>query len=166
MKCHAHHDQDAVSTCDCNKGMCAPCTGRFTTGQCEACLLARNAQVKRNIVREWIKAASFGAGGVVLALLIASGYNYPVLDRLWTSVMYFVLFAAGSIGWRYLTAERGWTIVILNPFFFVLIGFIVSFKLSASVLIGLVVGPFRLWKGIKEVKFINSVELQVARGEI
>lgn len=181
MKCATHPGNDAVATCQgCSRGLCLECSKRFNVMKCAECLLRDNSAYRKRLKREIFLPV---IGGLVLALLFAI-YAYEQIPMHGVSeVLQFIAclpliaLIAVSIpfGWRFIRNLRSKQADGTGVFFFnaqgavLMYGFAVFFYFLvalASIPIGLVVGPWQIWKNLRKIKSIDETERDVQRGLI
>lgn len=165
MKCSIHPEFDAISTCQgCGKGLCDGCSRRFTIQRCESCLLAHNRSVATNAYTQiFITALILIGATYILGSLKGSHGESIGYSRAWTFGLYFAFI---YWGWKYLGNHPRWTIVGTGTFFFLYWIFHFIFKLIISGFISMIVGPYQIFKMVKELNVVNKTKKQIELGEI
>lgn len=155
MECINHPGTAAAGTCQiCGKGLCAQCVSRFSPPLCEACLLRHNRGVAvRLSIDLAITAAIIVGVGIVI-------YFQATTNR-WGGFTVGIMLAAAYWGWQFLNR-------LPTPVFF-LSGagwiFYLLVKLMISVLAGVIIGPWEIFRRIKELHEIRSLEQAVRNGK-
>ena len=160
MKCFDHPDLDATGTCqDCGKGLCQACTGRFSDVVCEGCFLAHNKRVARRMYAGLAgTAALFGASLYLLSTLRTTHGGHLGVGP---AVLPSVLLAFAFWGWRFLSAHAP-RLGAGSGFVWAIYLVVKSF---ASLLLGVVVGPFQIVRQLREIYVARKARRQIARGE-
>ena len=161
MKCFNHNAMDATATCqDCGKGLCVDCSSRFNLILCEPCLLKHNNLVSRKmylgltLTAVIFVAATYFFGSVVLGKGKSMGYGSAAFVGLMLAFTYW--------GWRFLsdhfprlTGGTGgvWLVYLM-------------LKFMAAYFIGIIVGPYQIFKHFREIYRARHVKQQLTRGEL
>lgn len=160
MKCTVHTQTDATARCTtCGGGLCAPCAQRFSTPMCETCLLAHNRAVGHEMIRGLSFSLLLFLGMTVFLWQVAiepqggppSAYFAAAFGSLLVSFTYW--------GWRFVS-ERWPGLALQN----LLMHFLL--KLFVAYFIGLFVGPYQIYKSVRELSVVRKTAGQIARGEI
>lgn len=161
MKCFNHNEMDATATCqECSKGLCVNCSSRFNAMLCESCLLNHNKSVATQMYT-----------GLAITIAIFLGFIYFIGSTEFRSgetlgfakaIFPSLIFAFTYWGWKFMTSHfpsltMGSGNVWIMYFFL---------KFIASYFIGLIVGPYQIFKMLKEINSTNKVKAKIARGEI
>ena len=150
MKCAYHNNVDAVATCKtCGVGLCSTCARTISPPQCISCyrdnLVNRKKEVKNSLVKE----AVFAAMALVVGLIFMTRGGVP-LGEIWGSVL---LCAGIPMGWNFLNK------ITPNIFLFLpWIGWLIYFAAKAllSMMVGIFVAPYVVWKKIREMKQLQQ----------
>lgn len=142
MKCYNHNDRDAVSTClDCGKGLCSDCTAKYNPPICDQCQLTRISNYKTELIKN----------AVIMTVLFLFG-----LFSDGGSIVIALALAGMPWGWSFLNK------LTPNVFLFMpIIGWVIYFsiKLALSMLIGIFVAPFQIYKlynGFKQTQRLEQ----------
>lgn len=160
MKCFAHDDRDATATCQpCGKGLCSECSRRFDLILCDTCLLAHNQAVLSQMY-----------SGVAITVIIFAAATYFLgsmemrdgtsfgFDKAW---FLSLLLAFTYWGWKFLSERQ--RLAFLGNINFWLFYFLIKFALSYFV--GLIVGPYQIYKMMKEIRTASKTNQLIARGQ-
>lgn len=161
MKCFNHNAMDATATCqDCGKGLCVDCSSRFNLILCEPCLLKHNSLVSRQMYLGLaftvviFVAATYFFGSVTSGTGKSMGYSNAAFVGLMLAFTYW--------GWRFLsdyfprlTGGSGgmWLVYLL-------------LKFMAAYFIGVIVGPYQLFKHFYALHVARGTKKKIARGEM
>jgi hypothetical protein len=161
MKCFNHNEMDATATCqECSKGLCVNCSSRFNAMLCESCLLNHNKSVSTQmytglaITIAILLGFTYFIGGMELPNGQTLGFAKAILPSLILAFTYW--------GWKFMTnhfpsLSMGSGTVWIMYF---------MIKFVAALHIGLIVGPYQIYKMLKEINSTNKVKSQIASGEI
>lgn len=161
MKCFNHNEMDATSTCqECSKGLCVNCSSRFNMMLCEGCLLSHNKSVATQM---------FTGLAITIAIFLSFTYFFGSLESssgesigYSKAVFPSLVLAFTYWGWKFMT--NYFPTLTMGTGFVWLVYFFLKF--TASCLIGLIVGPYQIFKMLKEIRMTNKVKGQISRGEI
>ena len=158
MKCFNHSDIDANGTCqDCGKGLCGECVSRFDFPLCEPCLLTHNSNVSKQLY--------FGLAITAIIFIAVTYFFYMNVgnqEQLGKSVLMGGLMAGTYWGWKFLTDYfPNLTMGTTNVWF---IYFMLKF--IGAYFIGLLVGPYQIFKMFRELGKVQKVKAQIAHDEI
>lgn len=153
MECINHPGTAAAGSCQiCGKALCAPCMNRFNPPLCEPCLLSHNASVARRLYVDlavtaiiFIGVAAFAAynaqtnkgGGLLIGLMLTGAY--------W--------------GWQFLSRIPMPLVLTSGAGFVMYLGI----KLFLSIMAGFIVAPRQIFKRIREIHAIKTLERDVTR---
>ena len=163
MKCFFHNDSDATAVCqDCGRCLCSECASGHSRAICVGCLVRRNASSRRRI---YINLAALGIifsallftlHGVKVSRTIVLDYSISWKVALCACFTYF--------GWKFLSKRQGY-IFMGGGLFWI---FYLYFKLAFSFLVGLVVGPVRIFRMLGELLSLHrsDAEIQALKGGI
>lgn len=181
MKCAKHSVEDAVGTCSkCGRGLCHPCTERFTLMKCEKCLLEGNAAVRKRLKGDLINPAILGIA-VMLIPLISGVYlswgSINVIKLLKAApevIAIGILAMFAPAGWRLLTSvvqrirgDSDSLFLFGNPLLLAMVSyFYFIFRCFVALALGVVAGPYFIWKATKEIRFIDQTEDSIRKGLI
>ena len=159
MKCFFHNDSDATAVCqDCGRCLCSECASGHSRAICVGCLVRRNASSRRRI---YINLATlviiFSASVFILHGLKVSRtlvLDYPMSWKVALCACFTCL------GWKFLSNRQG-CFFIGGGLFWI---FYLYFKLAFSFLVGLVVGPVRVFRMLGELLSLHrsNAEIQTA----
>lgn len=146
MKCSNHYERDVVSQCiECGKGLCPECTNKYNVPLCDHCALVRINANKNLLVKNSI---------IMIALFILGFFTNESTSFI--EKIIFAYFCAGiPWGWSILTNITP-SIFLFLPWIGWLIYFIV--KLTISMIIGMFVTPFKIYKIIKGLSESKDLE--------
>ncbi len=156
MECINHAGVHAAGTCQiCGKALCAECMNRFAPPLCEPCLLSHNASISRRLYIDLGITIS-----IFLVVLIAMGLQTP--PRLQAGVFFGVIISCTYWGWQFLSRS---TVSIIFTSGAGLVAYMVT-KALLSLCLGFIIAPWQIFKRIKEIKSINSLRKQIAKGMV
>ncbi len=155
MECINHPGTAAAGSCQsCGKALCSSCANRFAPPHCEPCLLAHNASVAQRLYIDlavtvfiFLGVAALVAyhaevnksGGIVLGLMLAGAYwGWQFLNRIPTPII--------------LTSGAGFLIYA-------------GIKLMLAIITGFVIGPWEIFKRIKEINAIKTLKKEIETGK-
>jgi len=161
MKCFHHNDKEATATCQrCGKGLCFECTTRFSMLFCEDCILSYNksviAQMYKGIAVTLIIFVGFMIilGNAKISSIESLGFAKALIPAMMIAFTYW--------GWQFLSEKMRFLFfgnVIFWFFYFVI-------KLSLANIVGLFVGPYKIYTMFNEIHVANKTSAQIKRGEI
>jgi len=163
MKCFFHNGRDAAAVCqDCGRCLCSECASGHSRAICVSCLVRRNAYSRRRI---YLNLAAFMIifsilvfmlHGVKVSRTIVLDYPMSWKVALCACFTYF--------GWKFLSQRQG-CFFIGGGLFWI---FYLYFKLAFSFLVGLVVGPVRVFRMIGELLILHrsDADIQALKGGI
>ncbi len=163
MKCFFHTDIDAAAICqECGRCICPQCVSRHAKAICVNCHIMHNASARKRI---YIKLAAYM---VIFTALVFMLHGLQVSRTL--VLDYSISWKAALcacftwFGWRFLSKRQ-------SCFFIgggLLWVFYIYFKLAFSFLVGLVVGPVRIFRMIGELLSLHrsDAEGQALKGGI
>ena len=185
MKCAKHPVEDAVGTCaSCNRGICSPCSQRFNVIKCEDCILRENTEIKKRLKRDIFLPAAIG---ILSSLVICIYIAYTTLSNFSPSGIFatfeaFLILAAiitfTPFGWRMINTfiyklrgeSGGSTFLFGDPsgaFVMIMLAYLFYlFKAFVSVAVGVVGGPYIVWRDLKRIKEIDRTEASIRQGLI
>jgi B-box zinc finger. len=146
MKCSKHYERDAVSQCvDCGKALCPECTEKFNVPLCDQCALNRINADKQLLVKN----------SVIMIVLFVVGFLWSGQEGFFQRILMGYFFAGIPWGWSILTK--------ITPSMFLFmswIGWLIYFlvKLMLSMLIGMFVTPYKIYKIIKGLSDAKALE--------
>lgn len=157
MKCYKHLSEDIVVQChSCGKGLCSPCSKRFTSILCDDCLVKGNREFKKQTMKD----LAISAGIFVFFIFNLSGQtkghqSMPLPMIIVTSYM----MASIPWGWRLLGSITPQVFLILP-----LIGWFVYliFKLWLSAITGFFIAPYKIYRAVKDIRELNATETNVS----
>lgn len=160
MKCFAHNGLDATATCQgCNKGLCVDCSSRFNVTLCEFCLLSHNRSVEKEMYK-----------GLAITIFIFSVVTYYIGDSWWSSdnenliIAWFpgIILAFTYWGWKFLS-EHAFRLQGANIGIWLIY---LMFKFFIAYFIGILVGPYQIFRMLKEIRVARKTKRQITRGEL
>lgn len=184
MKCATHPGNDAVATCQiCGRGLCLECSKRFNVMKCAECLLRDNSAYRKRLKREIFLPI---IGGLGMALLLTAACGCEIistrgfgLSELLLMITFLPFIAVITVpipfGWRVIRNLRSKQADDTSVFFFNAQGAILMYFFAVffyilvalvSIPIGLVVGPWKIWKNLREIKSIDKTESDLKLGLI
>lgn len=146
MNCAEHPFEAAVAVCPgCQRGLCAACAAEFGQPVCAPCVMAHNKGV--------IRSFTFKLAMMVVLCAASLGLAWGLLEA-----KYLALLGATSAfapwGWEFMRrlglardVEYVSPVVQLSNILLQLLG---------AMLLGLVVGPYQLYKAAKEIRTARS----------
>lgn len=150
MNCFNHTNHTSVAQCqDCQKGLCTTCCKQYALPICKYCNEYRISQEKKDIYLELFY--SFGIG-LILVFLFSKYTKTNITVPLYFG--YFYICSGIYSGWKLLNKLLP-SIIFGNIIIFL---FILFFKLSISVYVGLIALPFRTYKMISRLYELNKIE--------
>lgn len=153
MKCFAHVASDAVGQCNgCQVGLCGDCVTRFTIPSCERCFVSHNKAVALEMYK------GLGITAVIFALGVWFAFSHPMPGaKTGTFLLMGLLLSFTYWGWRFLSEYfprlSGGSIIV---WFFYL-----GIKLIAAYLVGILVGPYRIYKMARELHLARKENKRV-----
>lgn len=150
MKCSKHYERDAVSQCiDCGKALCPECTNKFNMPLCDQCALNRINADKQLFVKNFIIMIGLFIVGFYMGNMGQNGGGF--FTRLLTGYFY----AGIPWGWSILTKITPSMFLFMSWF-----GWLMYFliKLILSMLIGMFVTPYKIYKTIKGLSNAKALE--------
>jgi hypothetical protein len=161
MKCFNHSCSDAAATCQqCGKGLCHACAARFDMPFCLPCLLSHNQSVTREM--------SAGLLMTAVVFMTATWFLSTLKDShgqtigLGKAATLGLLLAFTYWGWRFLTQHL--PRLVAGTGFMWIVYLLVKFLLAYF--IGLIVGPYQIFKMLKEIGIVRKLRRQIASGEV
>lgn len=143
MKCFYHCEEDAVALCvDCGKRLCKECASRFSVPICPECNLRRINTDRKLLIQN--------AAIMIVAFIIGFSYGLGPYSNTDLGMRIFMGYLAAGIPW-------GWSMLTrITPNIFLCLPWIgwliyVFIKLSISILIGMFVTPYKIYKTVKEL---------------
>jgi hypothetical protein len=159
MKCFFHTPTDATATCQtCGRGLCAPCTARFTLVLCEACLLQHNQALARNHVKRLALSVALYVAGVTLFCVALRGAPVSTAQAGQAIVIGALLFPVAYWGWQFLSRKLPQAILIMPIPFWVVFG---GVRLLLATAIGLIAAPLGITASIRELVRIRRTARDV-----
>lgn len=147
MKCHKHHDRDAVSQCvDCGKALCPDCTNRWSIPICDNCTYTRAGNDKNEVIKKIL----------FMIPLFVLGFWYTSDQASFDERLVLGYMLAGlPWGWSFLNR------ITPNIFLFLpIFGWIIYFalKIIFSLLIGGFILPYKLFMSFRNYQ--NAQQIQ------
>jgi hypothetical protein len=150
MNCFNHTNDTAVAQCqDCQKGLCTTCSKQYALPICKYCNDYRISHEKKDIYLELFY--SYGIG-LILVYLFSKFTKTDITIPLYFG--YFYICSGIYPGWKLI--NKFFPTIIFGNIVFSL--FILLFKLSISIYVGLVALPFRTFKMISRLYELNKIE--------
>jgi hypothetical protein len=152
--------------------------------KCEECLLKDNEVIRKKLKRGLLYQVVLGIG-LLAAITVVAIYEVRAMglgtaDAMLgvastipfaiVSALVFVFLPAGwnAVGSviRNVRGDSG-SVVLMHPLLLFTIGYLwLLLKIFSAIIVGLVVGPYQLWKDVKEIKYIEATESSVRQGLI
>jgi hypothetical protein len=146
MKCSKHNERDAVSQCvDCRKALCPECTNKFTLPLCDQCALNRINSEKQLFVKN----------SIIMVVLFVVGFFWNGQEGFFQRILTGYFFAGIPWGWSILNNITPSMFLFLSWFGWLMYFFI---KFALSVLIGMFVTPYKIYKIIKGLSNARALE--------
>lgn len=141
MKCTNHPETDAVGVCQgCGISVCQQCKASLEGVLCDSCLASDNSGVMRQFMIE----LAISGGLFVLALSLVIGVEMPVTNKLMLCLMAaFLPFGWGALSRFFTTGSE-----FANPVTSIMA---LSMHLAGAAMLGILVGPPRIYKAIREI---------------
>jgi hypothetical protein len=147
----AHPNQGAVAQCTtCSRGLCPDCAPRFEPPSCDACVVNNNTRAEREL---WTGLVITAAIAFASPFFLRSA-GIPLGQSLFTGVQ----FAFAWWGWKFLSAHLPSLSRAALATWFVYF----FFKLVASMFIGLVVGPYQLYRLVTLLRVLRHARAVVS----
>ena len=151
MKCFFHNDRDAAAVCQgCGRCLCPDCVSGHSKVSCADCLIRRNNSARKQIY------ISLATATIIFAVVV---FTLPGLKVSRALVLDFSIswkLALGAVftyfGWKFLSGRRNYIFIGNLSFWF----FYIFFKLAFSFIVGLFIGPFRVFQMIREILLLNK----------
>jgi hypothetical protein len=152
MKCFFHNDRDATAVCqDCGKCLCKECIPRVSKVSCVDCLIRRNNSARRQIY------ISLATAVIIFVVVISMLTDLKVSRTLVLdfSISWKLALCASFTysGWKFLSGRRNYIFIGNLSFWFIYI----FTKLVFSFVVGLFVGPLRIFQMIREILLLNKI---------
>jgi hypothetical protein len=149
MKCANHPGSDAIGLCTgCQRALCSECQTDNDTVLCSRCVIAHNNAVTRYFFKQ------LAISGLLLAGSLSILSNSPVA---WQTATLLALMASFlPFGWSALTRyfPPG------HHYFHPAARFMaLSFHLFVAALLGWLVGPWQIYKAVREIMKARSANL-------
>lgn len=165
MKCSTHADSDAAAQCRaCSRGLCHACSSRFTLMMCEGCLLQHNRSIARSM---YLKLAGTVVAFAFFAWMALSLEHAPLSGAeyakyLASRLMIAAFFAFAIWGWDFLDRNVRHLVVATPLVWF----FYLWIKLWLALLIGIFVGPYQIYRMVREIRTTRVTARGIAEGLI
>lgn len=151
MKCVNHNNVDAVATCNtCGAGLCPTCASMYKPAVCTSCyddsVANRIGELKASLIKDGIFAVI--ALLVGLFLMWIGGISYA---ESWGFILFFAWI---PFGWNFLNKITP-NIFLILP----MVGWVIYFVCKAllSMIVGIFVAPYVIWKKVKEIKQLQQL---------
>jgi hypothetical protein len=153
LGCIAHPHLGAVAQCStCSKGLCPACAHRFEPPHCDACLVANNVRAERSL---W-----FGLALTLVFSVLGTAFFRQQGHPLGISACDGLIVGFGYWGWKFLSAHlRGFP-----GGSFVAFGIYLIVKLIASLAIGLVAGPWQIFRAATRLRTLRHARALALAG--
>lgn len=155
MDCFLHPGSAAVAQCNtCSKGLCRACASRFAPILCEECLVSHNRQVARGA---WT--------GLTITVVVALAGTAWFASRhlpIGQCVLMGVVLSGTYWGWKFLS-ER---FPHLAAGSFAAWGVYLVLKFVAAFFIGLLVGPYQIFRTVRELRRISATSAALAAAPV
>ena len=151
MKCFFHNDRDATAVCqDCGKCLCTECVPRVSKVSCVDCLIRHNNAARKQIY------SSLATAVIIFVVVIFALTDLKVSRALVLDFSISWKLALGAVftyfGWKFLSGRRNYIFIGNLSFWF----FYIFFKLAFSFMVGLFIGPLRVFQMIREILLLNK----------
>lgn len=147
MKCHEHHERDAVSQCcDCGRALCPDCTNKWSIPICDSCNYKRAGNDKNQVIKNIV---------IMIPLFVLGFWSTPAQATFGAKLMFGYMLAGLPWGWSVLNR------ITPNVFLFLpIFGWVIYFavKLGISLFIGEFALPYKLFMFFKSYK--NAQQIQ------
>jgi hypothetical protein len=151
LGCFAHPHTGAVAQCaTCSRGLCPGCAKRFEPPMCDGCLVQNNSRAERGL---WT-GLMITAGIALVSPFILRSLGYPLVQ----SILMGFQFAFVRWGWKFLTVHLPGLARSALAIWFVYF----LFKLVASMFVGLVVGPYRVFRSVTQLRVLRHAKAVVS----
>lgn len=131
-------------------GLCPGCAKRFEPPMCDGCLVQNNSRAEREL---WTGLV-ITAGIAIICPFILRSLGYP----LGQSILIAFQFAFAGWGWKFLTAHLPSLSRSAMAIWFVYF----LFKLVASMFVGLVVGPYQVFRSVTQLRVLRHARAVVS----
>lgn len=160
MKCFNHIDMDATATCNnCSKGLCSKCSSRFSLMLCESCLLEHNKSIAIEMyIGLAITTIILIGSAVFMIMQTNTGEDVNILNALLVGL----LFSFTYWGWKFLSTYFPSLTVATGNVWIIYI----CIKFTIAYFIGLLVGPYQIYKMLRDIKIAKKIKNQIEKGEI
>jgi len=165
MKCFSHPDGDAAAQCkSCSRGLCHSCAQRFSLMMCEGCILQHNGSVARSM---YVRLIGTGILFVLLSWLFLT-MKPPTLEQgqyftfAVSRLLIALIFAFALWGWDFLDRHTRHLVSASLPVWV----FYFLFKFMLSIVIGIIVGPYQIYRMVKEIRTARQTANGIANGAI
>lgn len=151
MKCSVHNSFDAVGTClSCNKGLCVDCVDHYKSPSCRNCAQTLNARLKREFVAKIsLTVLCLLIFGLILPVRFYLNGALPHRQALAELMFLYASYVFFPYGARVVSEKAPvFFNILLDLIFF-------PFYFMLSLFLGLLVGPFKLFSMLKELKVIK-----------
>ncbi len=141
MNCYKHYDRTAVSQCiECSKALCPECTSKYNKPLCDQCVIEGVKRNKSMLVKNIV---------IMVAIFLIGFSNIFVENLLGERLLLSIMFSGFPWGWSFLNK------ITPQVFLFMpIVGWLIYFsiKFVLSVIIGIIVMPFKINQIIKGLK--------------
>lgn len=152
--------------------------------KCGECLLKDNDVIRKKLKRGLLYQAVLGIG-LLVAIIVFAIYEVRtmglgivdamlgVLSTIPFAIVGALILVFFPAGWnavgsfiRHLRGESD-SFVLMHPLLLLTIGYLwLLLKIFVAILVGFVVGPYRLWKDVKKIRYVEATESAVRQGLI
>ena len=151
MKCFFHNDRAATAICqDCGRCLCPECIPRLPKVSCVDCLTRHNYSAREQIY------SSMATAVIIFVVVIFMLYDLRVSKNMVLdySLSWELALSASFtyFGWKFLSGRRNYIFIGNLSFWF----FYIFTKLAFSFVVGLFVGPLRIYQMIREILLLNK----------
>ena len=156
MKCFFHNGRDATAVCqDCGRCLCSQCVSSHSRAICVDCHIMRNASSRKRIYIHLatliiiFSAFIFTLHGLKVSRTLVLDYSISWKVALCACFTYF--------GWKFLSQRKRY-FFMGGVLFWI---FYLYFKLAFSFLVGLVVGPVRIFQMFVELLILHRSDAEI-----
>lgn len=155
MKCANHPAADAIGLCsDCGRALCPECQVGLERVACAACLSSHNNRVTMHFAKQ----LATSAGMFAIALILLGNLVLPWHEKGMLALMAAFLPFGWSALSRFFTPGGGY----FHP---AMRWMELLFHLGIAVMIGWLVGPWQIYKAIKDIRKGRAANASVRVGQ-
>jgi len=164
MNCFYHPDSPSVAACiDCGKGLCQPCTAKFSIAICNDCNAKRNQKDKVTMINILLKKILPSIVLFIVAFLFM--HKTGSYSNIYVSIIFGYIVMSIPWGW-----SRTGDMLGRRRFSFLRSGFLDwchwSLRISLSFLLGFVFFPLEVIKLIRAAKDSKKIDEAIERDPV